>query len=1171
MQLVKTSEAFKPGLPYTVYLKVSYQDDTPVQDDLNLVSIKWGFGTDPANYNNTEYPIPADGIVEMKFQPPSQGDLLGIEATYKELVQWFSTVPVARSQSGKFIQAVLRTKNPQVGENLRIGVVSTHPLSQLNYAIFGRGKLIFANTIKAIEAETYNEINFRANAEVAPQCRVIVYAIENGEVLADAIDFDVEGTLTNYVEIFASRRTTLPGKDVTVNVKTQPNSFVGLMAVEKSVSAFTPGHDITMSDVVNELRGYDSAKDPEFYPWFRVIRPLRGQLFWHTGSSGSQKVFAESGTIIMTNAHVQPGRRDSNGVTVQHHGENRPLGRPLPNPDDNILTPDQGPGLVYETATRPYLAGPYAFSFLPEPVDNKPKFYLQNDLPDTWLFINATTDLDGKASIPVKAPELANSSWTINGFSLDELYGMGITQEAGHLGIFQPFYVKVELPHSVLRGETLAIQMVVYNYLTREITAEVTLENTEDSAFLFGKRSVNEIEGSQQDLDIELFQTKQVQIKPGRGTLLQFLITPLKIGLLDLKITAKSSVGQDILIKTLRVEAEGQVITVNRPVFLDMRSTTSMERNVTIAIPKQAVPDSVKVFLTAAADPLGVVMNNLADLSEGLPQGGGVQNLMRLIPPAIIGSYLEETERFTGEIASTAIKLMENGYQRQLSYRLSDGSFTSFGPDFDRRGSVWVTAMTVSAFRQAQPFIDVGESVINAANDWLIKSQKPDGSFEETGTIVNDRVQSQALSTTAFVVISLVENKLTLDTNLRNTLNRAINYLAENFDNIQDDDTYTLALCTYAFFRAFHPNKDEGLRKLDAVSKTTKDGLKYWTNGQTTKEEQEQNPWTQQPNSANIEITAYALLCHFLSDETGRDFDEKIPIVEWLLSQQTSSGRFASTTDTYVALVALSEFSRKLRIVDRASAINLQYSFEQTVRRLEINAEASTLLQKRILLPETRTIQLRASGGGVGLVQIGYQFNVAVNGAWPSFVVNPLVFKATSPNQLKLSVCTHYIYEGEAKNSNLAVMEVNLPSGFTIDKDSLPALRRFKNIKRVDPAKGDTKVVLYFESIGRSEICPTISAYRTHQVANQKPAYVLVYDYYDQSRRARSFYQIDPSTLCDICDDCYINDCGSDKPTYLNYESYQFGANVDFHNDATRLKGLWGKLTLTFLLCIMFW
>ena len=98
------------------------------------------------------------------------------------------------------------------------------------------------------------------------------------------------------------------------------------------------------------------------------------------------------------------------------------------------------------------LAGPYAFSRLPEPVDNLPKLYLQNDLPSTWLFINTTTDLDGKSSIPVKAPELANTSWTISGFSLDELYGMGITQELGYLEIFQPFYVRVDMPYLVRRG-----------------------------------------------------------------------------------------------------------------------------------------------------------------------------------------------------------------------------------------------------------------------------------------------------------------------------------------------------------------------------------------------------------------------------------------------------------------------------------------------------------------------------------------------------------------------------------------------------------------------------------------------------------------------------------------------------------------------------------------------
>jgi len=32
------------------------------------------------------------------------------------------------------------------------------------------------------------------------------------------------------------------------------------------------------------------------------------------------------------------------------------------------------------------------------------------------------------------------------------------------------------------------------------------------------------------------------------------------------------------------------------------------------------------------------------------------------------------------------------------------------------------------------------------------------------------------------------------------------------------------------------------------------------------------------------------------------------------------------------------------------------------------------------------------------------------------------------------------------------------------------------------------------------EYCPTISAFQTHKVANQKPVPVTVYDYYDQCK-----------------------------------------------------------------------
>lgn len=56
--------------------------------------------------------------------------------------------------------------------------------------------------------------------------------------------------------------------------------------------------------------------------------------------------------------------------------------------DSSTVKPDRGPGLSFQTATRPPLAGPYAFSRIPKSAWNKPKIYLSDEIQDTWLFTN---------------------------------------------------------------------------------------------------------------------------------------------------------------------------------------------------------------------------------------------------------------------------------------------------------------------------------------------------------------------------------------------------------------------------------------------------------------------------------------------------------------------------------------------------------------------------------------------------------------------------------------------------------------------------------------------------------------------------------------------------------------------------------------------------------------
>ena len=62
---------------------------------------------------------------------------------------------------------------------------------------------------------------------------------------------------------------------------------------------------------------------------------------------------------------------------------------------------------------------------------------------------------------------------------------------------------------------------VVYNYLKKEVSAEVTLENTEDSAFVFGAKDPNAIENSGPPVD--LFRTKRVEVSASQEEAADFI------------------------------------------------------------------------------------------------------------------------------------------------------------------------------------------------------------------------------------------------------------------------------------------------------------------------------------------------------------------------------------------------------------------------------------------------------------------------------------------------------------------------------------------------------------------------------------------------------------------------------------------------------------------------
>jgi hypothetical protein len=57
------------------------------------------------------------------------------------------------------------------------------------------------------------------------------------------------------------------------------------------------------------------------------------------------------------------------------------------------------------------------------------------------------------------------TSWVASAFGMSSAYGMGIANKA-MLKVFQPFFVQMTLPYSVVRGEETPVTVTVFNYLS---------------------------------------------------------------------------------------------------------------------------------------------------------------------------------------------------------------------------------------------------------------------------------------------------------------------------------------------------------------------------------------------------------------------------------------------------------------------------------------------------------------------------------------------------------------------------------------------------------------------------------------------------------------------------------------------------------------------------------
>jgi CD109 antigen len=230
------------------------------------------------------------------------------------------------------------------------------------------------------------------------------------------------------------------------------------------------------------------------------------------------------------------------------------------------------------------------------------------------------------------------------------------------------------------------------------------------------------------------------------------------------------------------------------------------------------------------------------------------------------------------------------------------------------------------------------------------------------------------------------------------------------------------------------------LKKLDNRS-VKKNGFTYWEK----KSESDNMETHSSPNSLNVEMTAYALLSYInFGNQT-----EAFPILRWLISQRNENGGFSSTQDTVVGLEALAKIASEL--FSSKNEMNVEIKVDGKTSNLLLNEDNALILQTIELNPSARNFEISANGKGVGVIQFSYRYNMDSNSSGPSFNLSSNLHESSNKNFMHLIICTKFVsdFDETIKESNMAVMEIELVSGFVFDIDTIEELRSAVNLKVV--------------------------------------------------------------------------------------------------------------------------
>ncbi|NWI96005.1 A2MG protein, partial [Pitta sordida] len=931
------------------------------------------------------------------------------------------------------------------------------------YLVMAKGNIKHAGThILDLDQGCANGVfllQLPVQADIAPVAQVLVYATApNREVIADSAKFHVELCFNNKVDLRFSPSEGLPSSDAHLLFRASSNSLCAVRAVDKSVLLMKPEADLSPSSVYNllpvrELRGYHDGLNIPLDDPLDNCTPLKHIVvdgITYTPVTGADEedtysILKEMGLKVFTNTKVRKPWYCS------------PENRNYPVLPVAGLAAPPARATMYAGRPNTEADGMYETSNTPEGLTETIRKYF----PETWIWSLVTVSSEGNADLEVTIPDTI-TEWKANAFCTSADTGFGLSPTVS-LRAFQPFFVELTMPYSVVRGESFVLKATVFNYLTACIRVSVTL--AQSTHFLA--------------TPVEKREETHCLCENGRKTV-AWLVTPKSLGQVEFSVSTEALQNQqpcgnsivevpekgrkDTVIRQLLVEPEGVEKETTQNFVLCVKGAPVKEK-VSLLLPENVVQESGRAYFSVLGDIMGTAMQNLHQLLQ-MPFGCGEQNMVLFAPNIYVLDYLNKTGQLSEEVKSKAIGYLVSGYQRQLNYKHTDGSYSTFGPRFGQTGNTWLTSFVLKSFAQARHHIFIDEKHISDALAWLSYKQKENGCFQSSGTLLNNAMKGgvdNEVSLTAYITIAMLEIPLPVTLSLvRNAL-----FCLETAADQKENHVYTKALLAYAFALAGKREKRKAL--LDSLEKEAvkKDGSVHWQ--RPGKEPEADLPYYHyRAPSAEVEMTSYVLLAHLTSQPAPSEEELSFAslIAKWISGQQNPNGGFSSTQDTVVALQALSLYGAATYAKSgAASKVTLRSGgdFQQDFRVDPTNR----LLLQRVPLPQVPgDYSMEVSGEGCVYLQTSLRYNVQPRQEDAPFMLHVYTIPETcvdSKAHKAFDIGINVSYTGERNNSNMVIVDVKMLSGFIPLKSSVRKLESYSVIERTE--LNTNHVLIYLEKV----------------------------------------------------------------------------------------------------------